>query len=300
MWTPLLTPLNVMDRIRVINCYAKPGSKTPGTIYYNCQQLDLLQSCWDLDDNYLARQSTTGKFILTSRTVMSTPNKAKPEDGLFSKVVWPDDVSMMTKERGEIPFLHFRVQYAHWTAQQVQQDEEPPLSTFAIKLWPTHCEELLPGGSADLNTWKEIMQRGLNPIPFVVLVSLKTATTAWSNGDQELTVHAFRSGFANYVMGPSCPVVSRALVEANITKKSTPKNNNAIVNVSVTGLSKGVGGPFPTFRAVTSAPDELTNEEAIQDAIDLGSIGALVFFAVPDKDKTEGAPSDQKKQKRKI
>ena len=47
---------------------------------------------------------------------------------------------------------------------------------------------------------------------------------------------------------------------------------------------------------MTSAPDELTDEEAIREALEAGTVSAVLFFAVPD-DEREAKESANKKQK---
>jgi hypothetical protein len=296
-----------LDRIRVVGCFAKSSSTTPGARYINCQEFELIQSCWDLDNLYLARQSLEGKFIVTSRTVKCDVDKANPQDGLFSQMVWPKDVSLISKDQREFLYLHFRLQYAPWTADEVLADDEPPAAmTFCFKMWEKHCVQLMPG-PVPMDTWKEIMAHGINPIPFVALVSIKqeaTTPTGWSNGgDQELDIHVLRADFVSYVTSRACPLVSRDLVEAHtqVANKKKPTRAKtgagAIVNVSATGLTKDVGGAFPTFRAMTSAPDELTDEEAIREALEAGTVSAVQFFAVPDDARgTKEAPN--KKQKK--
>jgi hypothetical protein len=300
-----------LDRIRIVGCYATSSSTTPGAQYFNCQGFQLVQRCWDLDDLYLARQSLEGKFIVTSRTVKCEADKTNPQDGLFSQMVWPKDASLVTKDQREILLLHFRLQYAPWTADQVTDDDEPPAAmTFCLKMWEKHCVQMMPG-PVPMETWKAVMAQGINPIPFAALVSIKQGEpTGWSNGgDQELQIHVLRVDFASYVTSPACPLVSRNLVQthtaagagAAAAAKKKPLllaklgGGAAIVNVSATGLTKDVGGAFPTFRAMTSAPDELTNEKAIRDALEAGTVSAVQFFAVPDSGEAKEAPN--KKQK---
>ncbi len=295
-----------LDRIRVVGCYATPSSKTPGAQYKNCQEFQLVQSWSDLDDLYLARQSLEGKFIVTSRTIKCEPDKTNPQDGLFSQMVWPKDATLTSsKDQREYLYLHLRLQYAPWTADEVMNEDEPPAAmTFCLKMWDRHCVQMMPG-PVPMATWKELMSGGINPIPFAALVSIKqTEPTGWSNaGDQELEIHMLRADFASYVTSPACPLVSRNLVQAHTVaaanrKKPTAKGAGAaIVNVSATGLTKDVGGAFPTFRALTSAPDELTDEEAIREALEAGTVSAVLFFAVPDDAReTKEAPNKKQKQ----
>jgi hypothetical protein len=302
-----------LDRIRIVGCYATSSSKTPGAQYFNCQEFQLIQTCWELDDLYLARQSLEGKFIVTSRTVKCEPDKADPQDGLFSQMVWPKDASLVTKDQREILFLHFRLQYAPWTADEVLEDDEPPAAmTFCLKLWAKHCEQMMPG-PVPMDVWKDVMARGINPIPFVALVSTKQAgqQNGWGNGgggDQELEIHVLRADFASYVTSPACPLVSRDLVKAHtpVANKKKPTIKSAagagsavvaaIINVSATGLTKDAGGAFPTFRAMTSAPDELIDEEAVREALEAGTVSAVQFFAVPDSGEAKEAPN--KKQRK--
>ncbi len=295
-----------LDRIRVVGCYATPNSKTPGARYINCQELQLVQACWDLDDLYLARQSLEGRFIVTSRTIKCEVDKTNPEDGLFSQMVWPKDASLVTKDHREIPLLHFRLQYAPWTADQVQEDDEPPAAmTFCLKMWDKHCVQMMPG-PVPMDAWKELMSRSINPIPFAALVSIKHGGGGFNGGDQELQIHELRVDFAGYVTSPACPLVSRDLVQAHVAAAAANKKmptamagpTGAIVNVSAMGLTKDVGGAFPTFRAMTSAPDELTDEAAIREALEAGTVSAVLFFVVPDDGARESKEAPNKKQRK--
>lgn len=279
-----------MDRIQIVECCATPNTKTPGAFYNNMRSVELITSCWDSDDQYLARQSLDGnnKFVVVSRLVETPTDKNKPVDGLLSRLVWPEGATMVTREKGEILFLHFRLQHASWTAQNVvTDDKEPPLMRiFSLKLWAQQCEQMIPGGGGDMSieAWKELMAHGINPVPFVALCSVATEADKWSNGDQALKLHEFRADFAQYITGPTCPTISRALVQRLVPRAAAPKKKvDGIVNVSVTGLYSGVSGAFPTFRVMTSTPDQLTNEQAIVDAMDNGTLGAIQVFAVPSK-----------------
>jgi hypothetical protein len=281
------TLVNVMDRIRVINCYTSPSKKEPGRIFYNCKSVQLeqswLQAC--SDDAYLAQQSllldSKGKFILTSREVVCDPSKVAA--GIRSVVIWPNDVSIVKQETNEeIPFLKFRVKYLKWTAEHVTNSTPPAPMMMEFNLWSNNCEQLVPG-PLDLETWKAVMSNGLNPINFAVLCSIDpNPKYAPMGGGLSLKVHAIRADTRGYLLSPSCPLVSRQLVDKYLAKKKAhgpqPAAADAsIVNVTVTGLLNAKA--FPTFRALTSDPDNLTSEAAIKDA----QGATVVFFAVTEQ-----------------
>ena len=303
------------DRIRVLNCYAVPATKRPGSFYFNIRGIELVQSCWELDHEFLVLQPIAAghKFIMVSRSIKALPTKTTA--GLFSRMVWPESVSLMTKEKGERPFLHFRLQYAPWAARRQngnddKDDEEPVVRTFSLKLWSNQCHKMIPGGELiPLNDWKLLMERGTNPIPFVALCSLEPPNTKWANkdGDEDLHIHEFRANFASYADSPSnaCPSVSEGLVKSRVKSSRPPAATAAttgkeIVNLSVTGFYAGVGGAFPTFRAMTSSPAELTDEQAIVDALESGAVSAVHFFAIPSENAAhdkEPKPAKQPKKK---
>jgi hypothetical protein len=273
-----------MDRIRILDCYASPSKKEPGRIFYNCKSVQLEQSWLDVcsDDAYLAQQSLNGQFILTSRDVMCNPEEAA--DGIFSRMAWPNDVSIVTRQKTEeIPLLTFRVQYMKWTAEHVTTKEQPPTTTMEFKLWANHCEQLVPG-PLEMVDWKAIMANGRNPINFaVVCSSAKDNKWATVGGAQQVKVHAFRADTLGYLMSTSCPPVSRALVQQYTKNKGKkPKapssSSSSIVNVSADGLLNAKA--FSTFRALTCNPDELTSEDALREGLEAGTVESVVFFGL--------------------
>jgi hypothetical protein len=277
-----------MDRIRIGGCYASPSKKEPGRIFYNCKSVQLEQSWLEVcsDDAHLAQQTIVdkgGEFILTSREVHCDPSKVA--DGIRSVIVWPNDVSIVKKETNEeIPLLKFRVKYLKWTAEHVTNNTPPTPMMMEFNLWSKDCEQLVPG-PLDMDTWKAVMSNGRNPINFAILCSIDATPGKYApiGGGLILKVHALRADARGYLLSPSCPLVSRQLVEKYLAQKKPlgpqPAADASIVNVSVAGLLNVKA--FPAFRAMTSDPDNLTSEAAI---ISKAQDASVVFFAVTSDD----------------
>lgn len=302
-WTDeTTTDIGAIDRVRMVNCYAAQGKK-PGQIFYNCKDVQLEQSWLEAcaNDAYLAQQSLDAKFILTTREVECDPTKKA--DGIRSVVVWPNDVSLVPKKTNqEIVFLDFRVQYMKWTAEHVTNNTPPTPVMMEFKLWADHCNELVPG-PLDMEDWKAVMSNGRNRVNFAVVCSIdKKPDSKWApiGGGHKLHVHAFRSDTPAYLLSPSCPAVSRELVEEYVSTKQAAASspNSSIVNVTVKGLVNAKA--FSEFRAMTSEPDALISEADIRDALEAGTVEAVVFFAVSTDDqppqKKRARPSGNEKK----
>jgi hypothetical protein len=291
--------VNVIDRIRLTDCYASPSKKEAGKMYYNCKSVQLEQSWLEVcaDDTYLAQQSLSGKFILTSRAVKCDEKLAAA--GIWSDVVWPNDVSIVKKNGSEVTLLTFRGKYMKWTADDVTKSRQPQPVIFEFKLWANHCEQLIPG-PLSMDQWKCLMCNQRNAIPFSVICSIDGSRTTLGGG-KSLNIHALRADVRGYLLSASCPSVSRALVKKNISPAGgaeVSSNVDGIVNVSASGLHKA--GAFPIFRAMTSNPDELTSEEAIQEALTEGAAEtAIVFFGLANDDKEQPSLKKHKKEETK-
>jgi hypothetical protein len=286
-----------LDLVRLIDCYASPDKKQPGHFYYNCRNIQLVTQSADFNDAFLARQSLEKMFVITSHTIVC--DHTIIAHGIRSQVVWPNDVSYVNKEGEEKIRLNFAVQYLKWTAEQVRNNSPPTAQQFEFTLWRNHVDQMLLGDSLSIEDIKALMSNGANPIAFTILCSIDNDPKYKPTfpGAKQLKVHAFVPHLAGYLS--TCPIVSRQLVQQYV-QKGEPKaavGEQPIINVTTAGLANA--GAFPQFRAMTSSPDTLTDEDSIRDALESDTAGTVIFFALSgldDKGKDEGKGKEEEEE----
>ena len=286
--------LGPLDQVRIEGCTTSSSSAKPGQVYYNCVNVRLVRSCWDLrsDDAFLTRQSPLRPFVLTDRQEV-----IHADYGSFM-TTWPLDVSFVRRsDQLEMRVLRLSV----WHCLPPTDPEAVPVpQELELCLWDRHCNLLVPG-PLTIDEWKAVMADGAHRIPFVALCSPDTRPRdpRYTQRGQPLVVDVVRADFASYLRN-HCPVVSLELAQKYGMSRTAPPPSldpaSVVVNVNATGrLPPSADTPI---RALTSRPQELVDEARIQQELEQGTAEAVIFFWETPKEKEEDANNSLPPQKR--
>lgn len=282
------------DRVRLHGAYAAAG-KTPGTFYYNCNRIEIVQTCFDKDYDVTTRLPGKSLLLVPSLTVEKPPAGAK--EGFFSQLIWPTATTKTAKDDTETPFLRLTVRQARWTAKNEKAGARPPLAVMDMTFWESHCEKLLLG-HVPLNVWRALMEGGKNPVGFLAICIQEPPTRFSTPGATgNLKVQALRSQLRLF-LEQRCPLVSRdfaseLLLPIQDTAPVAAAAVDGVINVSAAGQMPPSDLPYE-FRVMSDAPNQLQTEEDFQQARDCGDLSVWLVFAV-QSDRRQGAESLTKK-----
>lgn len=281
------------DLVRVEGFTVVPNQTRPGAIYYNCRGVRVLRRAAELaaDDGFLGAQpalATGAVVLIPSRIVHCVADPSNPQPGMMSRVNWPPNA---VKRSGDEPALSFSVQMVQWQAQQVaDEEEEPQPQHYEATVWAPPCFAFVGGHPPPVDTWKALFPA--NHVPFVMLCSPlppkeQQPLVVKQLVQPKLKVHCISVQLRTY-LEQQCPCVSAELVRAHVgTTADAPLLDDAgVLNVSALGVPDDADERW-LFYAMTSDPVALRTEAALQQALEDGTVEAVLWFATPQETQTK-------------